>query len=193
MSTAAVAACPNAAQDATNNQPTSAAPQQQLNGHSNQPQSAMPQLPSSAVQKKASIISSNNNDYTSSLTTAVLTSVTGAVLAAASPSSVDQCTPTKQFSLPSQLGSVGSSASAEECKPLNTSASGHMGAGVGGEPCSTPSPAATGAPAKQFNMPPPGGVNNTNNVNNINGGAVKGEVIMSDEGSTYSNDIIYQC
>ena len=190
MSTAAVAAFPNATQDVTNNQPTSPAPQQQLNGHSNQSQPTMPQLPSSAVHKKASIISSNNNNYTSSsLTTAALTSVTGAVLAAASPSTIDQCTPTKQFSLPSQLGSVGSSASTEECKPLNTSASGHMG----GEPCSTPSPAVSSAPAKQFNMPSSGGANNSNNINNVNGGAVKGDVIMSDEGSTYSNDIIYQC
>ena len=167
------------------------------NGQNNQPSPASATLP----QKKTSIISSNNNDYSpGSLQSAVLSSVTA--LAAASPSAMDQCTqPSPKFSLPSQLGSVGSTG--EECsKPIHISGRGHMGAstisggtaassvaGTLGSPSnSTTTSVTTTVPGKQVRLPPHGGASN-----NMNGGAVKVEAILSDEGSTYSNDIIYQC
>ena len=167
------------------------------NGQNNQPSPASATLP----QKKTSIISSNNNDYSpGSLQSAVLSSVTA--LAAASPSAMDQCTqPSPKFSLPSQLGSVGSTG--EECsKPIHISGRGHMGAStisggtatssvagtLGSSSNSTTTSVTTTVPGKQVRLPPHGGASN-----NMNGGAVKVEAILSDEGSTYSNDIIYQC
>ena len=59
---------------------------------------------------------------------------------------------------------------------------------LGSSSNSTTTSVTTTVPGKQVRLPPHGGASN-----NMNGGAVKVEAILSDEGSTYSNDIIYQC
>ena len=91
-------------------------------------------------------------------------------LAAASPSVGDQCTPTKNFSLPGQLDT--------ECPSKQLNIGGHMG-----DECTPP-------PSKQVITTTP---RQQRNGGSMNGGTVKSEAILSDEGSTYSNDIIYQC